>query len=83
MKNRIEQRQFFGTVTMGERGQAVIPSEARKIMGLKQGEKLLVFGMGSEMLVLAKLSHVEKLASRLSSQLGTMTKAIRHAAGEK
>ncbi len=37
---------FYGTTVVGERGQAVIPMEARKDMKLKSGDKLLVFGMG-------------------------------------
>ena len=34
---------FFGTVTVGERGQVVIPAEARKQCGIESGDKLLVF----------------------------------------
>jgi AbrB family looped-hinge helix DNA binding protein len=33
---------FYGAVTLGERGQVVIPSEARKWHGLQPGDKLLV-----------------------------------------
>jgi AbrB family looped-hinge helix DNA binding protein len=59
---------FYGTVTIGERGQVVIPAEAREAMGLKKGEKLLAFGMGSDMLGLTKLEQFEAhLASRLEA----------------
>ncbi|HUU54172.1 MAG TPA: AbrB/MazE/SpoVT family DNA-binding domain-containing protein [Armatimonadota bacterium] len=34
---------FFGSVTVGERGQVVIPAEARKEYGIKPGDKLLAF----------------------------------------
>lgn len=34
---------FFGTVTVGERGQIVIPAEARAKYDINAGEKLLVF----------------------------------------
>jgi len=34
---------FFGTVTVGERGQVVIPAEARRQFGVESGDKLLVF----------------------------------------
>ena len=34
---------FFGAVTVGERGQIVIPAEGRKRMGLEAGDKVLVF----------------------------------------
>ena len=33
---------FYGAVTVGERGQIVIPGEARAEMGVKPGDKLLV-----------------------------------------
>jgi AbrB family looped-hinge helix DNA binding protein len=34
---------FIGSVSVGERGQIVIPAEARQRLGLKTGDKLLVF----------------------------------------
>lgn len=33
---------FYGSVTVGERGQIVIPSEARAELGFQPGDKLLV-----------------------------------------
>lgn len=33
---------FYGSVTVGERGQIVIPAEARTEMGIQQGDKLLI-----------------------------------------
>jgi AbrB family looped-hinge helix DNA binding protein len=33
---------FYGTATIGERGQIVIPAEAREDMDIKAGEKLLI-----------------------------------------
>ena len=35
---------FYGTVTVGERGQVVIPAEARTEYEISPGEKLLIFG---------------------------------------
>ena len=49
---------FYGTTTVGEKGQAVIPSRARKELGVKAGEQLLVFGFDKEMIVLSKLSNI-------------------------
>jgi len=34
---------MFGAVTVGERGQVVIPAQIRKLYGIKTGEKLIVF----------------------------------------
>lgn len=33
---------FYGSVTVGERGQIVIPAEARSELGFQPGDKLLV-----------------------------------------
>jgi len=33
---------FFGIVTVGERGQIVIPKEARKTFNIKKGDKLII-----------------------------------------
>jgi AbrB family looped-hinge helix DNA binding protein len=35
---------FFGSATVGERGQIVIPSEARKRFNINPGDKVLVMG---------------------------------------
>lgn len=35
---------IFGTVKVGEKGQIVIPKEARRIFGIKPGDTLLVLG---------------------------------------
>lgn len=34
---------MYGAVTVGERGQVVIPAKIRKLMQIKTGEKLIVF----------------------------------------
>ncbi len=39
-----ETKKFYGSVTVSERGQIVVPSDARKDFGIKPGDKLLVFG---------------------------------------
>lgn len=33
---------FYGSVTVGERGQIVVPAEARAEMGIQPGDKLLI-----------------------------------------
>ncbi|MBS1723502.1 MAG: AbrB/MazE/SpoVT family DNA-binding domain-containing protein [Armatimonadetes bacterium] len=33
---------FYGSVTVGERGQVVIPAEARNQLGIKAGDKILI-----------------------------------------
>ena len=60
--------EFYGATTIGERGQVVIPQNARKGLGLEKGEKLLVFSTGKEVLMLAKISGFKKLAEHLSKR---------------
>ena len=37
-------KHFFGAVTVGERGQIVIPQEARRIFKISAGDKILILG---------------------------------------
>lgn len=71
------EEKFYGTTTLGERGQVVIPVEARQAMGLKRGDKLLVFGMGCEMLAFTKLSKIEQFASHLARRLEAIRQIIK------
>jgi AbrB family looped-hinge helix DNA binding protein len=68
---------FYGTTTIGEKGQVVIPQEVREKMKLSKGEKLLVFGMGDDMVAFAKLSHFEKFEKHLSEKLGDIRSIIK------
>ena len=43
---------IFGVVKVGERGQIVIPKEAREIYGIKAGDSLLVLGDSKGMAIL-------------------------------
>ncbi len=39
-----EGKKFYGSITVSERGQIVIPIDARKDFKIKTGDRLLVFG---------------------------------------
>ena len=45
---------LFGVVTVGEKGQIVIPAKARKIFEISAGDQLLVLGQEGEGLALVK-----------------------------
>ena len=64
-----DHKHFYGTTTIGEKGQVVIPSEARQAMGRKSGDKLLVFGMGHNMVALGKSEQLERMADSMSKRL--------------
>jgi AbrB family looped-hinge helix DNA binding protein len=65
-------KEFYGTTTVGERGQVVIPSQARKDFSLEKGEQLLVFGAGENMITLVKVKGVKELATKLSKKLDSI-----------
>lgn len=77
MKTIAKNPRFLGATTIGERGQVVIPAAARKSMGIEPGSKLLVFLMEAEnMVFIAKPSHLERFASRLSTKLKGLNKIL-------
>ncbi len=45
---------LFGLVKIGEKGQILIPKEARDIFGLKPGDKLLMLGDEAQGIALVK-----------------------------
>lgn len=61
---------FFGSVTLGERGQVVIPAEARKELNIHPGDKLLVFRhpYDKSMLMLGKVSDLQKFFQEMAQQ---------------
>ena len=67
---------FYGSVTVGERGQVVIPADARKRFGIEPGHKLLVFRHPHHAgLVLARLDDVQSLLSQLQA-MGVVLAAV-------
>jgi bifunctional DNA-binding transcriptional regulator/antitoxin component of YhaV-PrlF toxin-antitoxin module len=76
MNKNNKQHKFYGVTTIGEKGQIVIPVEARKMAKLKKSDKMLIFGMG-DFLLLSKLSNLKKIASYLDNRLTMMRKIIR------
>ena len=47
-------KHIFGTVKVGEKGQIVIPKEAREVFGIKPGDSLLVLGDKTKGLALVR-----------------------------
>jgi AbrB family looped-hinge helix DNA binding protein len=42
--SRPDGKRFYGAITVSDRGQIVIPAEARRDFAIEVGDKLLVFG---------------------------------------
>ncbi len=47
-------KHLFGSVKVGERGQVVIPKEARELFGISPGDKLVVLGEDGQGIALCK-----------------------------
>lgn len=56
-------------VTVGERGQVVIPAAIREQTGLKPGAKLMVFTKHNEIICLVPTSSMRRLVNILTEQL--------------
>lgn len=65
--NPSEGKRFYGSITVSDRGQIVIPAEARRDFGIEVGDKLLVFGDLEQGLAIMKASRlIEKMPGILS-----------------
>jgi len=57
----------FGTVKVGDRGQIVIPKEAREKFDIKPGDLLIVLGEEGKGIALAKADFIKKFALKYMS----------------
>jgi len=69
---------LYGVVTVGERGQIVIPAEARKDLSLNPGDRLVVLEhpFHHEGLVLFKAQHIESIVQRTLAGLTRLREEI-------
>lgn len=61
---------IWGTVTINDRGQIVIPKEARDTFDLKCGDRLVVLGSDGEGIVLQKVEIFEEMFQRIMGAVG-------------
>ena len=57
-------RGFFGTVTVGQRGQVALPTQARKHVGLEPGDQLIVLTDPAQGLALIPLASLLERAPK-------------------
>ena len=75
--------EFYGSTTVGERGQIVLPADVRKKLGIKPKDKILVMGMpelSGIMLVKFEvigdfLDQMDKGIKEMSRKFATATKS--------
>lgn len=65
-----ENHRIFGTARVGERGQIVIPKEARQFYDIRPGDTVLVLGSGESGLVLSKPEVLDRVARQILEDMG-------------
>jgi len=56
---------IFGTAKVGERGQIVIPKEARRFFGIEPGDTLLILGDAERGIVVSKPDVLKGVAEQI------------------
>ncbi len=75
--------EFYGSVTIGERGQVVIPAEARAEIGFQPGDKLLVMRHPvHEGLVFCRLESIREFLDEFYAHLETAAQQPSHESPE-
>lgn len=59
----------FGTARVGEKGQIVIPKEARDVFNIKPGDNLLILGDESSGIVVTKTDVINDVAVKILSNV--------------
>jgi len=62
-------RHFYGSAAVGERGQIVIPKEARDEYDIKPGDKIIFFGVHGCKLVLVKAEEMREFAKKMLEKI--------------
>ena len=58
-------QQVYGTAKVGDRGQIVIPKEAREFFGIEPGDPLLILGKPETGLIVTKPETLNDLAAQI------------------
>ena len=58
-------RRVFGTAKVGDRGQIVIPKEARELFHIRPGDTLLIMGEESKGLIVSRPELLVDLADQI------------------
>ena len=58
-------RRVFGTAQVGDRGQIVIPKEARELFDIKPGDTLLILGEEDTGLIISRPDVLSNIATQI------------------
>jgi len=74
----MKEMKFYGSTTVGERGQIVLPVKLRDDFTIKKGDKLLVIGNADEYrIVLVNPESMSKYLDLMSQQINNMKTTIK------
>lgn len=62
-------KHIFGTAKVGERGQIVIPKEAREVFGIRPGDTLLILGDEENGILVTKPDVLNDVARRIFNKM--------------
>ena len=65
IRGKHRQQRVFGTAKVGDRGQIVIPKEAREFFGIEPGDTLLILGKPETGLIVTKPDTLTNLANQI------------------
>ena len=68
-------RHIFGTAKVGDRGQIVIPKDAREFYGIHPGDTLLILGDDENGMIVTKPEVLSSLAEKILDQIGKEERA--------
>ena len=62
-------KRVFGTARVGDRGQIVIPKEARELFNIRPGDTLLILGEPDTGLVVSRTEVLNNLANEILNKV--------------
>ena len=62
-------KHIFGTAKVGEKGQIVIPKEARTLFGVQPGDTLLILGDEQTGIIVTKPEVIEDAAMKIFEEM--------------
>lgn len=67
-------RRVFGTAKVGDRGQIVIPKEARELFKIRPGDTLLILGEEETGLIVSRPEVLSDIANKMFDSMKTEEK---------
>ena len=62
-------KHIFGTAKVGEKGQIVIPKDARKLYGINPGDTLLILGDDDNGIIVTKPDVINEIAKTIFNRI--------------